>query len=825
VNETNDLSQYPQLRVASGGQAGQFLAIGGASGERRLGSGRGCHLRLAGANVEDLHARLLWDDRGVFLHDAGTFAGTFVNGERLEAAWDLGNGDRISLGPPGSPDSVKLIAQLPDRPSAFPPPPLPVVEESASAVEEPLPLVDAVAEPEPELLVEAAPEPEIAGAPHAGAAPATAAAPLPAAPRTPEPPQAVAPLPPAVPPAEPAAKPATKPHKPEKADLLEQPEIIGAARPRTVPARAPLPRPTKPPARRAALVAVAAAALAALGFYAYQLSHKPAPVLLSVLPPKAEPGQRVVLKGAHFASDTAANAVFFGDLRSDVVSAGENELAVSVPANLPPGDERKQHKIRVEARGQSSNSVFFTVYLAPRVTGFEPEVAMPGDQVTVRGENFDESTTVSVGGARAEIVEAQPASLRFKMPELALPQGRVVAVQVLAGSVAARQTSLIIGRLPLVMEIVPARGLPGDRVKLKGHGFDPAAGGTAVRVAGRPALVLAATPTEVDFVVPGSSAAGLSEATISVRALGATSSGASTFTFSRASTLVFTPRFFAEPAAGDDVERALVSSELGPLLQLGGKGDAPTTAERAARVAAQLNILMDAAAKQTPAIELREKPEPAVAVKGGAVVVTATPADAATYAGRPLPRALGRYWAALVEDYLALFGQRQRPYRTLELNPRGRALLDLFAESERRMGEAPGVPTAAIDGLSSAQRAALAELATSVPGDSHEGGGAAVAGRWEGSLDVAGQGARKIQVRLRTAGAGLEGQFTTSWGGVSVDMPVQAARYERGALSFSVALGGALHTFSGAVEGRTISGSVSAADKKAAGRFSLRWVE
>jgi hypothetical protein len=55
----------------------------------------------------------------------------------------------------------------------------------------------------------------------------------------------------------------------------------------------------------------------------------------------------------------------------------------------------------------------------------------------------------------------------------------------------------------LILELVPARGLPGERVALKGRGFDPAPGGTQVWYGGRPALVLAASERDLQVVVPG----------------------------------------------------------------------------------------------------------------------------------------------------------------------------------------------------------------------------------------------------------------------------------------------------------------------------------
>ena len=77
---------------------------------KTLGSADGQHLKLDLTNVAALHARLVWDARGLVLSDAGSETGTYVNGERLTAARVLADGDRIFLGPPGSKNTAKLLA-------------------------------------------------------------------------------------------------------------------------------------------------------------------------------------------------------------------------------------------------------------------------------------------------------------------------------------------------------------------------------------------------------------------------------------------------------------------------------------------------------------------------------------------------------------------------------------------------------------------------------------------------------------------------------------------------------------------------------------------
>src|SRR5262245_18698203 len=84
--------------------------------EKVLGSGQDCHLRFAGSSVNHHHAGVFWDEAsGVLINDQGSATGTWVNGERVGSPRVLQDGDRISLGPPGSAESVKLLVQIPPQ--------------------------------------------------------------------------------------------------------------------------------------------------------------------------------------------------------------------------------------------------------------------------------------------------------------------------------------------------------------------------------------------------------------------------------------------------------------------------------------------------------------------------------------------------------------------------------------------------------------------------------------------------------------------------------------------------------------------------------------
>ena len=227
------------------------------------------------------------------------------------------------------------------------------------------------------------------------------------------------------------------------------------------------------------------------------------------------------------------------------------------------------------------------------------------------------------------------------------------------------------------------------------------------------ALVLAATDKEIQAAVPAFGLLGSRTPLPTVVSVGGARSAPFEFTAVRPSGDVFRPRFVAVPAPGGDPERhVVVGTEIGPVLVLSGRADAASTAERAARVAAQLNALLQAAASRPVPVEVKDGAAPQITA-GGAALLTVTAEDAEGMArgwdGVPGARvsapALARYWAALLHDYLGLFGQRLRPNRLIELTPRARVLLDLYSDAERRGGSAGvGMGFVVRDGAGAARR-------------------------------------------------------------------------------------------------------------------------
>ena len=272
------------------------------------------------------------------------------------------------------------------------------------------------------------------------------------------------------------------------------------------------------------------------------------------------------------------------------------------------------------------------------------------------------------------------------------------------------------------------------------------------------------------------------------------------------------------------------------MIVLGGpETEVEVTAARAVEVATALNQLVEEAAAKPPVFEVRAQPETSVAVQGrDAPVVTVTAEDAAAYelpfepgmkGRRPSVRGLAAYWAVLLQDYFALFVQKQRPVTVLGVSSRGRVLgedelgrpADTGGHGRAPFGgPAPFVlhgPRPARDGAPPPGREGIA---------SHRGHrGSLGRAPWR----KAARGRRASRPNSIQKDGGLGGKVTAQSGKITLDTPMRAVTFKRNEVRFTVDLQGSARTFTGTVQGGNLSGTIAKGADKAAGRFTLTYVE
>ncbi len=844
---------YPTLVMSGGPLDGTEYPLPLSGKPVVLGSSMDADVQILLGNIEAAHAFVTFTGEELVLSDAGSATGTFVNGEKVEGDRALRDGDRICLGPPGAKGSAKLLLRLPSGVAA---PPAVGGHDHAPALADHGPAPALGGEPAPALSTGPAAAlddgPIVAAAPESGEP--LFAAPLPPAP-PPEPTHAARPPASAVPPPPPAPAPPPPPpaavpppppraaaSRPEyHADLPSIPVAQGGeTQERMRAAEFPSLRPSQRPqgrggrgrvsARRKSLLpslplvplAGGLAALAVVAGLAWLLVFRASPPRIAAIrPARTEAGLTVTIAGKNFAKDAAGNTVRFGTLPAVVQAASASELTVVVPAAA-----KDAMPVSVETKGGVSAPVTVTVLARGEARMVQPDVAMPGQRILVRGEGLTGQVSVRVAGLAATGVETTPEGVRAVVPDVGLPEGAKTTVTVQAGSAPVRSFDFMIGRLPLVLGVKPEAGPPGQLVAIEGRGFAPDRRANQVSFAGVPALVISAAQSELKVIVPVPAAGDLQpELAVVVKTGDRTSSSRVYYQLARAATSGFRPRFFPAPVAeypGEDL--AFVSTEIGPVLLLAGRAGGPAAADRALAASSALNAVVDAASGKTVSFELRER-ENAVGVAGDPRPLLApTPEDVAAYSkpwetgkgpGRRLTAAaVARYWTALLQDYLGLFLGRQRPIQVLALSPRGRVLSDIYSEASRRAPGEPTVPTSIVLPTSATMAAALRQMALVVSAEAPRAV-VAIEGRWQGSIDDPDHGTQTFQAQLRADGGRLSGTITTRSGPIEVNAPLREVAFDRGSLRFTADLQGAVCRFKGTLNGNAVTGTVERQGKPA----------
>lgn len=849
----------PTLIVTGGPHDGQTLVLESGT-QVVLGSGAATALPLQLGNVAPEHAHLAWAGHALRLSDLGSPTGTYVNGERIDAEHPLADGDRVCLGPPGSRQSVKLLVRLPESapgPLVFEEPALPDFRTGAASApgsggldlnlpgtletphagtpraeppphpEAPLRLVEPARGSSPAVRRTAEGVTATASDEQAGSQPKLTAPPGPEAPRSERRPRPdyTSEMPSVLPdrPREPLAVPASP-----RAGL-PSPTLRGLTPPRARGLR--LGTFDVPPVALKAAAGVGVLALVLLGLRVFL---RPAPTIRELTPPKAEPGGTITIVGRDFAASASGNVVRFGDQPGKVKSATDERLTVEVPG-LDVSKGPIEVPVTVRSHGRTSQAAKLQLYSSPSIRALEPDLALPGAEVAlVLAAPVGKQVEVFVNGQAAEVLENVGARLRIRVPQLNASAGAKARVTVQSTGESSLGATLLIGGLPFLAEIQPTAGPAGTFVTLSGRGFAADPGADLVAFAGRRALVVSASPTQLVVAAPpppSSETQYPAQVTLNV---GGSASNALSFTQSRPSSAVFTPRFYPAPLEGDP-GRVLVSTELGPLLLLSDRAEAASPAERAARLAQALNLLAEGAQSgRLPVFELRESPQPGVGVQGGATLVSASAADAAGYQAQAKgvaanPRIVAAYWTALLQDYFGLFVAYRRPAAVAEISGRGRVLIDVFADAQRHNAAgSSGVPRGLLVPLAPALARDLRDLALLLPGGAEKGAASvAIEGTWDGSVEESGQEARRVQVTLRRQqGARLGGSLSTRVRSLTMDIPLQDVSYEKGTLRFTLLAGGAPRQFTGTLQGATISGSVNAPGaKQPVGSFTLNFVK
>jgi hypothetical protein len=161
---------------------------------------------------------------------------------------------------------------------------------------------------------------------------------------------------------------------------------------------------------------------------------------------------------------------------------------------------------------------------APTIGALSPGVIYRGHEFTITGANLAQFWSVSVAGVHCPTASAiGPGSIRV-VPAGGVPAGlgREVFVAMKDGSFVSTYANVEQPPAPVVVSVAPSVAFPGQRVTVMGTNLDTA---HVVRVGNTAGLIVAATPTQVEFVVDPTQPSGTDQTVVVGTQYGASVSG------------------------------------------------------------------------------------------------------------------------------------------------------------------------------------------------------------------------------------------------------------------------------------------------------------
>ncbi|MBY0357213.1 MAG: IPT/TIG domain-containing protein [Candidatus Obscuribacterales bacterium] len=139
--------------------------------------------------------------------------------------------------------------------------------------------------------------------------------------------------------------------------------------------------------------------------------------LHSIDPEQVRQGQKIVLGGNNFSSQTNQNTVYLNSKTATVLSSTASSIVAQVPADADLGPNR----VEVSVNGMASQSLSLNVYQrpAPELIAFDVWMAPPGGTVTLTGRNFSnraDENKVFFGSVPAAVSSATTTQLVIIVP-------------------------------------------------------------------------------------------------------------------------------------------------------------------------------------------------------------------------------------------------------------------------------------------------------------------------------------------------------------------------------------------------------------------------
>ncbi|MEM9340421.1 MAG: IPT/TIG domain-containing protein, partial [Bacteroidota bacterium] len=231
------------------------------------------------------------------------------------------------------------------------------------------------------------------------------------------------------------------------------------------------------------------------------------PELISFTPTSGMVGTEVVLSGTGFSPNTAENSVTINDKAAVIKAVSGTEIKIDVPAGVTTG------KIVIEVNGQKVVSekdfvVKETPETVPSITSFTPALGPVGTEVTIRGTNFSEtSTMVEFNGTLSTPTSVTASELLVMVPSGATTGKIKVSVD---GAFGVSADDFVVEETPetapSITSFTPASGPVGTEITITGTNFSETS--TVVEFNGTLSTPTSVTASELLVMVPSGATTG-----------------------------------------------------------------------------------------------------------------------------------------------------------------------------------------------------------------------------------------------------------------------------------------------------------------------------
>lgn len=221
------------------------------------------------------------------------------------------------------------------------------------------------------------------------------------------------------------------------------------------------------------------------------------PVVTSVSPSQARPGEQVTITGTGFEDMQGSGWVTFEGVSGQVVSWTATQIVAIVP------DAAHAGYVGVVQHDLISNGVSFIPFGMPAVTALSVEYALVGDVVTITGQDFGATPgTVVLNGAPVTYDSWSDTAVTLTLPADA--SSGYLGVQ----REGVTSNGVFITVAPRLDSVSSWWGAPGSTLTLTGAGFGDGSDGWAC-LNGQPVSVVSWTPTSIVVQLPAGATSGL----------------------------------------------------------------------------------------------------------------------------------------------------------------------------------------------------------------------------------------------------------------------------------------------------------------------------